>query len=414
MAEKQIFSLKQVVQSIQRTLEERYNSSYWVKAELHKLNRYPSGHAFPELVQREDAKIVAQLNGSIWKTQLERIEKQFHHVVQEPLKEGITVLMLTKITYHPQFGLSLQILDIDPSYTLGELQREREETLKKLLKEGILHQNQQLALPLLCKRIAVISAKTSKGLSDFYEVLDQNPYGFTFHSTLVEAYVQGDLAVQSIYEALQQIKAQKAQFDVVVIVRGGGAEVGMTCYNQYELCRAICTFPLPILTGIGHSTNQTVAELVAHQHAITPTKLADIFVQQFKAFDERISQLQQKFATAVLHQLVQSKHVLNQRTQQLAHSSRRNLNLHGQQLETLHIKGQFISVQRINNEFTALDAIQTKIDLLDPLLVLKRGYSITTMNGELLSKKKSISNGMRIQTQTENGLFESEIVNAGT
>jgi len=146
---RQIFSLKQVVSSIRKTIEERYQSNYWVKAEMHKLNLYPSGHAFPELVQKEEGKIVAQINGSIWKQNFQRINQRFIEVVREPLKEGTTLLLNVKVTFNETFGMSLQILDIDPSYTLGELQRERQETLLQLKKEGLLNLNQQLDFPLL-------------------------------------------------------------------------------------------------------------------------------------------------------------------------------------------------------------------------------------------------------------------------
>ena len=277
-SERQIFTLKQVVSSIRKTIEERYKQLYWVKAEMHKLNLYPSGHAFPELVQKEDDKIVAQIGGAIWKQNFQRINKQFVDVVKEPLKEGTNLLLQVKITYSETFGLSLQILDIDPSFTLGELQREREETLKRLQKEGILNANQRLSFPLLPQRIAIVSADTSKGLSDFMKVLDNNPWGYRFFSMLFPAYLQGDVAVASIVEQLKKIEKVKHHFDVVVIVRGGGAEVGMSCYNHYELCKAIATFPLPVLSGIGHSTNLTVAEMVAFRNAITPTELADFLI----------------------------------------------------------------------------------------------------------------------------------------
>ena len=222
---RQIFTLKQVVSSIRKTLEERYQQLYWVKAEMHKLNRFPSGHAFPELVQKEDDRIVAQIGATIWSQNLQRIQKQFAEVVKEPLKEGTTLLMQVKIVFHETYGLSLQVLDIDPSYSLGELQKERQETLKKLQAEGILNKNQFLDFPLLPKRVAVISADQSKGLSDFMQVLDQNSRGYRLFTMLFPAYLQGDMAVASIQEQLKKIERVKQHFDVVVIVRGGGGEV---------------------------------------------------------------------------------------------------------------------------------------------------------------------------------------------
>lgn len=164
--EKQIFTLKQVVTSIKKTIAARFQQNYWVKAELHKLNRFPSGHAFPELVYHEDGQMVAQMRGVIWKNDFIRINKQFIEVVKEPFKEGLTLLLLVRVQYDEKFGIGLQILDIDPMFSLGELHKEKEETLKKLNKNGLLNKNHELPFPLLPKRLAIISADTSKGLSD--------------------------------------------------------------------------------------------------------------------------------------------------------------------------------------------------------------------------------------------------------
>ncbi len=383
----QIFSLKQVALSIEKTIASRYNQQYWVKAEIHKLNKYPSGHAFPELVEKEDGKIVAQLNGSIWKQHLQRIEKIFIDQVQEPLKDGIQVLMLVRVQFNPTFGLSLQIQDIDPAFTLGHLQKEKDITLKKLKAEGLLQTNQQLPYPLIAKRIAIISAATSKGLSDFYQVLDQNAFGYTFHTQLFEAYVQGDVAVASILEALQEIEKCQEQFDVVVLVRGGGAEVGLTCYNNYELCKGIATFPLPILTGIGHSTNLTVAELIAYASAITPTQLAEMLIAQFREFELRIERLSQGVVQHAQMQIQRNTDKINQVVQNLNWAS--NQYFKAKQLELEH-------------------ALQ-KINLLDPIHILNRGFTITTIDGALLKNISDLENGQLMQTQTNEALIYSKI-----
>jgi exodeoxyribonuclease VII large subunit len=383
----QIFSLKQVALSIEKTIASRYNQQYWVKAEIHKLNKYPSGHAFPELVEKEDGKIVAQLNGSIWKQHLQRIEKIFIDQVQEPLKDGIQVLMLVRVQFNPTFGLSLQIQDIDPAFTLGHLQKEKDITLKKLKAEGLLQTNQQLPYPLIAKRIAVISAPTSKGLSDFYQVLDQNAFGYTFHTQLFEAYVQGDVAVASILEALQEIEKCQEQFDVVVLVRGGGAEVGLTCYNNYELCKGIATFPLPILTGIGHSTNLTVAEMIAYASAITPTQLAEMLIAQFREFELRIERLSQGVVQHAQMQIQRNTDKINQVVQ--------NLN--------------WASNQYFKAKLLELEHALQKINLLDPIHILNRGFTITTIDGTLLKNISELENGQLMQTQTNEALIYSKI-----
>lgn len=208
----QTFTLKQVVSSIRKTIEERYQKLYWVKVEMHKLNQFASGHCFPELLQKEDGKIVAQITGSIWKHNFERINKRFIEVVKEPLKDDTTLLMQVKVSFHEMYGMSLQIMDIDPNYSLGELHKERQETLSRLQKEGLLNANQQIDFPLLPKRVAVISADSSKGLSDFMQVLDKNDWGYTYFTLLFPASLQGDYAASSIVSQLERIKKVQHHF----------------------------------------------------------------------------------------------------------------------------------------------------------------------------------------------------------
>lgn len=448
-----VFTLKQVVSSIRKTLEERYQSLYWVKAEMHKLNKYPSGHCFPELVQKEDDKIVAQINGSIWKHNFERINKTFEEVVKEPLQEGTTLLMQVRITFHETFGLSLQILDIDPNFTLGELQRERQETLLKLQKEGILNLNQQLDFPLLPKRIAIVSADTSKGLSDFRKVIEHNINGYQFFQYLFPAYLQGDVAIPSIIEQLEKIKKVKHHFDIVVLVRGGGGEVGLSCYNNYELCKAIATFPLPVLTGIGHSTNLTVAELVAFRNAITPTELADFLIGTFFELDLFLQDATKVITTKsknlfnvsrnqlensiryfksitnnkigeIKNELLTQQNAIHNKTKFRLLKERENLNqipnrirkswkniVDGNILKFERIKEKLNresnltfknNIEKIHNlkellkrntiqliDKNKLQIIQNEkhIQLVDPINVLKRGYSITLFNEKSISEE---------------------------
>lgn len=449
--ERQIFSLKQVVSSIRKTIEERYAQTYWMKAEIYKFNRFPSGHAFPEIVQRENDKIVAQLSGTIWKQNYERINQQFVEVVKEPLKDGSNLLMQVKITFNELYGLSLQIIDIDPSFSLGEVQKQREETLKRLLKEGILNCNQQLPFPLLPKRIAVISADSSKGLSDFMEVLINNEEGYSFFTFLFNAYLQGDQAVDSIIQTLEKIKKVRQHFDLVVIVRGGGAEVGMTCYNHYELCKAIATFPLPILTGIGHSTNLNVAEMIAYRNAITPTKLAEFLIQTFREFDQEIRYGQHVVRTKSMdvlfnanqqldallrlfkqiskHSAGASKQLLLDLTKSLEFNSQKCVTKNQNQLKNIVVqishnarfdlkerfnlinqhqeKLKFRSTNLLNSTSRNIVELEKNLDLLDPIHVMKRGFSITRQNGKAITSPSEIENEVEIVTEVAEGQFRS-------
>lgn len=293
--DKTIFSLLEVTRSIQKTLSERYQSTFWVKAEMNKLNHYSqSGHCYPELVEKRDGKVIAQVKACLWREDYLRADSKFRQILKEPLRDGIKILFLAKITFDPAHGLSLWIMDIDPSYTLGDLEREKQETITQLREEGIFAKNQGLSLPMLPQRIAIISVETSKGFADFRKVIDTNPWHYRFVSFLFPSLLQGDKAVDSIIYQLMRIKKVKDHFDVVAIIRGGGGDVGLSCYNNYRLAREIALFPIPVITGIGHATNETVSEMVSFYNAITPTKLAEFLLQKFHNFSIPIQDAEKK------------------------------------------------------------------------------------------------------------------------
>src|SRR5690606_37001676 len=261
-----IFTLSQVAGSIKKTLTERYTSSFWVKAEMNKLNHYShSGHCYPDLVEKNNGKVIAEMRSVLWKGDYLRINNRFVDLLQEPLKDGITVLMLVNISFDAVYGVSLRIIDIDPSFSLGELAREKQETINRLRNENLLQANKKLRFPLLPKRLAIISVETSKGLADFLKIINGNPWGYKFEYSLFPALLQGDKAVQSIRNQLENIRINQHNFDALAIIRGGGGDIGLACYNDYLLSRDLAQFPLPVLTGIGHATNETVSEMVAYQ-----------------------------------------------------------------------------------------------------------------------------------------------------
>jgi exodeoxyribonuclease VII large subunit len=283
--DRKVFSLLEVARSISKTIADRYTSSFWVKAELLKLNHYPrSGHCYPDLVEKSAGSVVAQVRSNLWKSDYNQINRRFLEVTGEPLKDGINILLQARIQYDPIHGLSLQILDIDPGFTMGEMLREKLDTIKKLKEEGLFERNKTLPFPLLPKRVAVISVETSKGYSDFRKKIDENPYGFHFFYMLFPSLLQGDGAVPELKRQLNRIRIVKDHFDVVAIIRGGGGDLGLSCYDNYELAKEVALFPLPVLAGIGHSTNETVVQMVAFKNNITPTDLADYLIRKFSDF----------------------------------------------------------------------------------------------------------------------------------
>ncbi len=402
--DKTIFSLLEVSRSIQKTLAERYKSLYWIKAEMNKLNHYThSGHCYPELVEKQDGKIVAEIRSILWKADYTRINNNFLKIAQEPLREGITMLFQASISYDPMYGLSLRIVDIDPTFTLGELEKEKLDSIRKLKEEGIYEANKSVPFPMVPKRLAIISVETSKGLSDFYKIVNQNPWGYRLECTLFPALLQGDKSIPSIISQLAVIAAKIDSYDVVAIIRGGGGEVGLSSYNNYLLARAIAIFPIPVLTGIGHSTNYTVSEMVAYKNAITPSELADFLIQKYHNFAVPIDRAAENIQQLILTRFKEERNMLSQ------------LATHIQWIGKREIQASKANIQQVQNELSALVRLRLYeyktaiahteriIQLSDPIRLLKQGFSITKINGKLLQSAAQISIGDVIHTRLEDG-----------
>lgn len=452
--DKTIFSLLEVTNSIKKTLEQRYTSAFWIKAEMNKLNHYShSGHCFPEIIEKVDGKIIAQIKATLWRTDYQNINHNFLRILKEPLKDGIKILFLAKISFDPAFGLSLQIIDIDPQYTLGDLENEKRETIKKLQLEGIYDQNKKLELPFLPQRIAIISVETSKGLGDFIDVIDKNSWNYKFFYLLFPSILQGDKAVPGIITQLERIRKVIHHFDAVAIIRGGGGDVGLSCYNNYELAKAIALFPIPVITGIGHVTNETVCEMIAHTNAITPTKLAEYLIQKFHNFSVPIQKAKDKivdksrrllseentkleselklFRSLTVNILNTNKnriknasYAIQQQSQFLLKNNHEKLNVVqaktriATKFNLNQLKVTVIQLQEklglqpilyLKNFELALENIEKNIQIMDPINVLKRGFSITYLNGKTVKDVSQLEEGAIINTFLFNGTIDSTI-----
>ncbi len=407
---KTVFSLLEVSRSIQKTISDRYQSLYWIKAEMNKLNHYShSGHAYPELVEKKDGKVVAEMRSILWKSDFVRINKQFLELLQEPLRDGITILFQAGISYDPLYGFSLRIVDIDPAFVLGELEKEKKESVRRLQEEGVFLLNKQLKLARLPKRLAIISVETSKGLSDFNKIINQNPWGYRLEMTLFPALLQGDKSIPSIIAQLANIAERAELYDAVAIIRGGGGEVGLSSYNNYHLAKAICIFPLPVLTGIGHSTNETVSELVSYKNAITPSELADFLLQRFHDFAIPLDQLITRTIDGARRRYEQEKDALKQISNALNWQSKQPLQRHRLFLEDFHQRLARASAQKIREQHTALQHITQLVQLSDPKRLLQRGFSITRINGKAVQSTKKLQPGDVIETHVLDGHFTSTI-----
>ena len=452
--DKTIFSLLEVTNSIKKTLEDRYKSAFWIKAEMNKLNHYSqSGHCFPEIIEKVNGKIIAQIKATLWRDDYQNINRNFLRILKEPLKDGIKILFLAKISFDPAFGLSLQILDIDPQYTLGDLENEKRETIKKLKLEGIYEKNKKLELSFLPQRIAIISVETSKGFGDFLDVIDKNSWNYKFFYLLFPSILQGDKAVTGIMAQLEKIKKVIHHFDAVAIIRGGGGDVGLSCYNNYELAKAITLFPIPVITGIGHVTNETVCEMIAHTNAITPTKLAEFLLQKFHNFSVPIQKAKEKIVDKARRLLSEENtkleselklfrsitvNILNTNENRIKNASyaiqqqsqfiiknnheklnviqaktriatKFNLNKLKVTVIQLQEKLELQPLQYLKNSELALENIEKNIQIMDPINVLKRGFSITYSNGKAVKDVSQLKEGVAINTVLFKGTIVSTI-----
>ena len=442
---KTVYSLFEVTINIQKAITERFKSSYWIKAEMSKLNYYrQSGHCYPDLVEKKDGQIIAQIRCNLWRDDYLKINSIFQNVLNEPLKDGIKILFLATIGFHPQYGLSLRIIDIDPGFTLGDLEREKQETIKKLKDEGIFQRNKTLRLSLLPQRIAIISVQTSNGYADFLKVAEsaENAWGYKLFYFLFPSLLQGDKAIGAISFQLKRIKKVINHFDMVAIIRGGGGDVGLSCYNNYQLAKEIAMFPIPVMTGIGHATNETVVEMVAFENAITPTKLAEYLIQKFHNFLVPVQKAEEKiidkskrlindekakfygevklFQSAIKNILIMNRNNIKIKTQSLFQHSIAQLNkvrliinqdaklvfngskvilLSNKQLVS-QIKNKLIdkSILLLRNEDVELKNIETNVNNMSPKNVMKRGYSFTSLKGKAIKSFEQVKEGDTIKT----------------
>lgn len=290
------YSLLEVMNSIQSVVKKNYDSrKFWVKCELVKLNFHQSsGHCYLELADRNESTMVAQCKGIIWSDFYQAIQKKFRSTINAELGSGMKVLFQCNVTFHPIHGFSLYVTDVEPAFTLGEMAKMKNDAILKLKQENIFDLNKKKILTLVPKRIAVISVETSRGYQDFISTINNYHKKFVLELSLFEATLQGDNAVTTIIRALQKIAAHVEDFDVVTIIRGGAGDTGLACYDEFALAKEVAEFPLPIVTGIGHATNETVTEMVAFKNCITPTAAADFFLEKFYAQDVLIKQMTER------------------------------------------------------------------------------------------------------------------------
>ncbi len=286
--ERQIYDLHTLQTKLRSGIESVFPSKVWLSAEISAMKARAGGHCYLELSQSKDSELIAKAQGIIWRSRFGLLSSYFEKVTGTPLQEGITVLVLVQVTYTQLYGLSLIIDDIDPAYTLGDKEKIRRQTIERLEKEGLMEMQKQLQACLLPRTLAVISAEDAAGYRDFMRHLSENPYGFTFITELYPAMMQGAGCPASILAALDSISGSGKTYDLVLILRGGGSNLDLACFDDYDLCAGIARHSLPVYTAIGHDQDYHIADMVAYGYVKTPTALADEIVGWYADEDARL------------------------------------------------------------------------------------------------------------------------------
>ena len=405
--------------------------SCWVTAETSDL-RVSRGHCYLELLQKNDAGVtIARLGAVIWASTFAQLNYHFQQVTGKPLASNMKVMVKLSANFHEQYGLKAIINDINAEFTLGDMERIRREIIAKLTAEGIIDMNRQLDWGPAPQRIAVISARGAAGYGDFLNQLHNNDHGLKFYTCLFEAVMQGANCVPSVIAALDRIAAVEDMFDCVVIIRGGGSTSDLNSFDNYDLGANIAQFPLPIITGIGHDRDVTIPDMVSKLHVKTPTAAASFLVQCGKAQLDRLSQLTEAIAVisreAIAHsreQLAYYGNFIPLTAQKLVETSRLKLKNLAQALPLvlnsrldnervgLHHKREAMKqavTSRIDREKLRLEALVDKLTLLSPQNTLNRGYSLTTVNGHVITSATAVAPGDRIVTALKDGSITSTV-----
>lgn len=397
---------------VRSTLQFEMPDAYWVQAEISSISPSGQGHCYLELVQKDATgrNFLAKAKANIWRGTWLKLKPYFEAQTGETLKVGMKVLLQVTVTFHEVYGYSLVVQDIDPTYTMGDMARRRKEILEQLEKDGVIGLNRELEIPALPQRIAVISSATAAGWGDFRNQLDGNIYGFRFYVKLFPAAMQGDDVERSVISALNAVAMRREDFDVVIIIRGGGAVSELSCFDSYNLAFNIANFPLPVITGIGHERDDTVADVVAHTKVKTPTAAAEFIINRVFDTASELENLTRRMSDAITEKMNAEKVRIERMSQKLPSLFAVLKTRQEQVLETLWIR----SVNGVRNMLTAqahkLEIVDKSLAAADPQVILRRGYSLTRLNGRAVKCASDLKKGDRLTTVFADGSVESEII----
>lgn len=405
-------TLYQLNHEVRSLLEGALAQTYWVEAELSEVRTGQGGHCYLEFIQKDDAgrALVARARGTIWARTYSMLSPLFERATGERLRAGMKVRVEVEVEFHELYGYALNVLDIDPAYTLGDMAARRREILSQLEADGILHDNQQLPLPRLMQRIAVVSSAGAAGYGDFCNQLMHNEYGLHFDMRLFPAVMQGTNVEATVLAALEAVMAEAERWDCVVLIRGGGATSDLSDFDTYALAAAVAQMPIPVIVGIGHERDETVLDFVAHTRVKTPTAAAAFLIDHQAQELALLQQLETLFPKAYRLIRERQQHRLDTLTAHLTTAPQRRLDAEGHHGEHLHVRFRTAVTQYLERSRFALRLMEQRLQALDPVRLLKRGYSLTfTADGTLVRCVSDAPAGTVLTTQLAEGKVQSVV-----
>lgn len=406
MSSDKFLSLFELNRIVRETIECEMPNEYWVEAELSEC-RESRGHCYMELIEKDEqtATPIAKASAKCWASKWMLVRPYFERATGQWLVAGMKVLLKVYPQFHEAFGFSWIVTDIDPTYTLGDMARKRQEIIRKLKEEGVFDLQKELTLPIFCQRIAVISSETAAGYGDFCNQLSNNPYGFQFQTQLFPAIMQGEGVEQSIINALERIYDQP--FDCVVIIRGGGATSDMSGFDTLALAEHVANFPLPIITGIGHDRDESILDMVSHTRVKTPTAAAALLIDHLKEMLDTVMNAQNSITRLVQQKLSTLSAQLSNVSEAIPRLFTIVKTRQEAKIDALQQRIPMLLERRLLAENHRLQLMEEKLKALDPQLLLKRGYSITLHNGRAVKDATTLKAGDEIETRLAQGLIHS-------
>jgi len=403
-------SLSELTNQIQSVIRQNFTMTLWVRAEIGEL-RENNGNCYMELIEKdtETDNLTAKTRATCWSNVYRMLKPYFENSTGETLRAGLNVLVAVTVEFSGTYGFSLNVRDIDPTFTIGELAARRMEIVHQLEADGIVNMNKEITFPLLPRRIAVISSATAAGYGDFCDQLKNNAFGYVFYPKLFPALMQGDQAAASIIAALDKIYAHIELFDVVVIIRGGGATTDLACFDNYNLAVHCAQFPLPIIAGIGHQRDVSILDMIAHTSVKTPTAVAELLIFSMEQAESHLNEVLNEMVEIVERKINENEQKLDLFKFRLKQASLNESVKEKHRLDHLKFRLLYDARNRLTQERNKLNLMEKTLQSHSPLFLLEQGYSITTFKGKRLTSIQEIQSGDVVKTFLKDGSFESEV-----